>query len=124
MESQKKSRSGMLIGIGAIVLAALLLPQVMGSGTHAANKTVATDSSIEILSAPLVEGSSSLVKKILETNIKTSTPADVNIQLTTECALWTGVATVGNAVSEAVATVKIWVTVDGVIVGFTDELPG
>jgi hypothetical protein len=70
-------------------------------------------STVEIMSAGLLTGSSQQTEQLLAGRIKTSGPTDLIFRVTAECALWTNVQTVGNAQSEAEATVKVWVTVDG-----------
>ncbi len=105
----------------SLIAAALLLLPVAASqldgGSNAANKTSATGSSIEFVGPALDE-------TVLATTIKTSAPQDLIFAVTLECALWTTVATVGNDVSEARATVTVTVLFDGVAVPVSSEGPG
>jgi hypothetical protein len=96
------------IAIGAALLLAipLVAAALDDGGSNAANKTAATGSTVEILSA-------ALETTVLSTTIKTSSPQDLIFAVTLECALWTTVETVGNDVSEARATVTISVLFDG-----------
>ncbi|MFO1534208.1 MAG: hypothetical protein ABR586_00935 [Thermoplasmatota archaeon] len=93
----------------ALAASLLLIPVVWGQtdGSNAANKTAATGSTVEFLS-PLAPATT-----VLATTIKTSAPQDLIFSVTTECALWTTVATTGNDVSEARSTVQIQVYFDG-----------
>lgn len=96
--------------VAALALGLLLIPTAFGlnDGTsNAANKTAAAGSTIEFI-GPALEAT------ILATTIKTSAPQDLIFSVTLECALWTTVATVGNDVSEARATITIKVLFDGV----------
>jgi hypothetical protein len=97
-----------LAALGAAVL--LAVPLVMAGtdgASNAANKTAAAGSHVEFL-GPALEAT------VLATTIKTSAPQDLVFAVTLECALWTTVATVGNDVSEARATVNVRVLFDGV----------
>ena len=97
-----------LIVLASLVLAAPIVAAALNDGTsNAANKTSAAGSTIEFL-GPLA------AVPVLETTIKTSAPQDLIFAVTLECALWTTVATVGNDVSEARATVTVQVLFDGV----------
>jgi hypothetical protein len=98
-----------LIAVAALAVLAAPLITAAGSGpSNAANKTAAAGSTVEFLS-PLAPATT-----ILATTIKTSAPQDLILSVTAECALWTTVQTVGNDVSEARATVQVWVEFDGV----------
>lgn len=101
----------------ALALAGLAaVTNLMGpaGATHQpADKVAVAGSALEVLSAPLVEGASSTEATILSGSIKTSGPTDLIIKVTAECALWTDITVVGNDESEAVATVKVWVEIDG-----------
>jgi hypothetical protein len=90
---------------------ALVVPLVAAATngpSNAANKTAAAGSTVEFLS-PLAPATT-----ILATTIKTSAPQDLILSVTSECALWTTVATTGNDESIARATVQVWVEFDGV----------
>lgn len=78
-----------------------------------ANKVSVAASSLEVMTAPVMEGAVSEEHDLLGTEFRTSNPADLAIQVTLECALWTDVTVVGNGDSSAVAAVKVWVTLDG-----------
>lgn len=91
---------------------------------EAANKMHATGSALEIMSAPLTEGSASETVTLLSGTIKTSSPKDLIFRLTAECALWTDVTTVGNDDSQAIATVKVWVEMDGEVIPVADDDTG
>jgi hypothetical protein len=92
--------------VAATLLAVPLVVAVTTDGSNAANKTAASGSTVEVLStlAPAT---------VLATTIKTSSPQDLIFSVTSECALWTTVETVGNDVSEAQAKVTVQVFFDG-----------
>jgi len=57
-------------------------------------------------------------KVLLTSTLRNSTPTDLMIQVTSECALWTNIT---SPSSEAVASVTVWVTLDGVPVPVTSD---
>lgn len=79
-----------------------------------ANKAGIAASSLEVMSVPVVEGSTSEEVTLLATSLKTPGPGDLALQVTAECALWTDVTVVGNDESQAIATVRVWIEKDGV----------
>ena len=86
------------------------------SSSNGANKYSVSGSGVEYLGPEVIDGTGTNEADVLGTSIKTSTTTDLIIQVTMECSIWTTVATLGNDVSEATATVKVWVTVDGIVV--------
>lgn len=52
-------------------------------------------------------------RTLFGSTMRTSSPTDLLIRVTAECALWTDVVVEGNADSEAIATVKVWAELDG-----------
>jgi hypothetical protein len=101
--------------LGALAL--LAVPVVVATtdgASNAANKTSAAGSTVAFLD----EGEG---QEVLATTIKTSTTQDLIFSVTMECALWTTVTTVGNAVSEAHASVAVTVLFDGVPVPISGE---
>ena len=110
-----------IFALAAPVVGAALLPatstDTQSSGTsNGANKYSVAGSDVEYLSPEVVNGTDFTQAAVLGSSIKTSTTTDMIIQVTMECSIWTTVATLGNDVSEATATVKVWVTVDGIVV--------
>lgn len=109
------------------LIAAPLLPQALdasssGSGQHMpADKTSVAASSIEVMSVPVVDGATSETVTLLGTTMRTSTPTDLVISVTAECALWTDVKVVGNDDSSAVASVKVWIEFDGQTIAVSDD---
>lgn len=81
-----------------------------------ANKMAVSGSALAEMTVPVVEGSTSKTVTLLKGTLKTSNLTDLVISATAECALWTDVQTVGDGDSQAVATVKVWVEIDGVVV--------
>lgn len=84
--------------------------------SNGANKYSVSGSGVTYLGPEVVDGTDTNTADVLKTTIKTSTTTDLIIQVTMECSIWTTVATVGNDVSEATATVKVWVEIDGRVV--------
>jgi len=105
-------------GIVVALVAALAVTQVgseSATATHTpANKVSVSGAALEVMTTDVTEGSVSDVHTILKGKLRSSGPTDLILQVTAECALWTYVTTVGNAESEAIASVKVWVEIDGV----------
>jgi hypothetical protein len=100
-----------------LLLVALLLANLGGAATAAggpADKFAATGSSIDQLDD---------ATPILSEQMKVSSPADLVLQLTTECSIITELTTGGDAAdsSSAFGEVVIWVTVDGKSVPVADD---
>jgi hypothetical protein len=105
-------------------LVAVALPPGFGpaeASHEPADRTAASGSTLAIMEAASSDDSFSEEHTILSTELKTSNPTDLVLQLTAECALWTDVTTVGNDESEAVATVNAWIEVDGEPVPVSSE---
>jgi hypothetical protein len=84
-------------------------------GTHEpADKAAASGSSVEVL-AP-----NERVLLLSET-MRVSTPSDLILQLTAECALTTELTTVGNDTSEAAGSVRLWIEIEGTPVAVSSE---
>lgn len=109
--------------IAALALAILALSVVsvpsavdnraQAGGGQPADKLAVSGSGLDSTSAEVVDGAESRELTLMTGTIKTSTPTDLIMQVTLECALWTNVVTVGNAESEAFAQVRVWVEIDG-----------
>lgn len=109
--------------LAVIALSAPFVAAAIGAtdgASNAANKTSAGSSTVQHMSADVVDSDAGLA--VLSTTIKTSKPTDLLLQLTMECALWTEVisTTIQNhpagygPYSRAEAHVVAWVEVDGV----------
>lgn len=114
VKAQGSARKVSLAVLGLLLLALLLTWNPTGNravATHQpADKVAVAGSSIEVMSPQ------SAPVKLLEGTMKTSSPTDLIIEVTAECALWTATETVGNDSSEAFAQVKIYVTLDGKVI--------
>jgi hypothetical protein len=100
------------IGVGvALLVFVLLLVYLSGpraNATHApADKVTANGSTVEVF------GPAETVT-LLTATLKTSTTADLVLQVTAECSLVTDVTTVGNDMQSAFGQVKVWVELDGI----------
>jgi hypothetical protein len=111
-------------GFAAIlVFPAVFAPQA--EATHQpADKMAVSGSTVEFITTPLLGGAESTTVELLSGQLKTSSPTDLVLSVTLECALWTDITTIGNDESEAVARVKVWVEIDGVPVGVNGEDTG
>lgn len=84
------------------------------AATHSpADKMAVAGATLEVLRDESLLNSDPTIATILTGTMRTSSPTDLILSVTLECALWTTVATVGNDESEARATVKVWVEIDG-----------
>lgn len=98
----------------ALVLGTVAATAPLGIASHQpANKAAVSGSTLEVMETQLQEGSTSEEVTLLTAVVKTSDPQDLVHQVTLECALWTNTKVVGNDQSEAIATVQVWVEVDG-----------
>jgi len=92
------------------------------TATHQpADKMAVSGASFDVMTAPLVDGAVSEVHTLLSGVLRTSSPTDLVIHANAECALWTDVSTQGNGMSEAQASVKLWVELDGVAVPVSSD---
>lgn len=102
----------------AVALAGLVAGATMFAGaagnSQPADKMAVGGSDVVIMQTQLVEGRSSQVATLLTGTMKTSGPTDLVLSVTLECALWTDLSVVGNADSQAIASVNVWVEIDGV----------
>ena len=104
--------------LGAAVAAGVTAALVAGPGATAghepADKTSASGSTTEVLeprtSTP-----------ILSETIRTSTPSDLILGVTAECAITTELQTVGNDTANTFGEVRMYVTIDGVPVPISDD---
>lgn len=116
-EGRRSIEKALSIGMAALLVSvagyALVGPGLAQASHEPADRTAATGSTLEIMESATDDGSFSEVHTILSTELKTSSPTDLLLSFTAECALWTDVMTVGNDQSEAVATVNVWIEVDG-----------
>lgn len=107
---------GIVVGLVAAGIAGVALLGPATANHLPANKVSVSGSTVEVMSAsfsPLAGGQSSEVVSLLSGTVRSSHLIDLLISATLECALWTDITTVGNNQSQAVATVKAWVEVDG-----------
>ncbi|MBW3582643.1 MAG: hypothetical protein KY455_06035 [Euryarchaeota archaeon] len=111
-DQRPKKSSSMTVALLFLVVTGFLVQGVAGDHQPADKAGVAA-SDIEILSTPVIDGSSSEEALLLSTTLKSSNPTDLILAVDLECALWTDVTVIGNDDSQAVATVKIWITIDG-----------
>lgn len=113
-----------LLAVLAFSVAWTLAPSGAAGTDEAANRMHATGSALEVMSAPISSGSASEIVTLLTGTIKTSSPKDLVFRFTAECALWTDITTVGNDDSQAIATVKVWVEMDGNVIPVSSDDTG
>lgn len=116
------------VGLALTIIAAVAVPTF---ATHEepeeglpADRVTVAGSSLEVMTSSVSDGSTSETVEILHTQMRTSNPADLVLQVTLECALWTEVTTVGNDEQRAEATVTVWIEVDGQPVQVSDTDDG
>jgi hypothetical protein len=112
----------MLAGVAAVGLT-LLTPVAIvpeASADHMpADKIAVSASVVEVMQTQAGPGGgSSGPVTLLSATFRNSTPTDLIIQVTAECALWTDIV---SPDSEAAATVTVWVELDGVRVPVTRD---
>jgi len=86
------------------------LPAVAGATHMPADKVGVAASTVEEVSPS--------EKTILSATFRNSNPTDLMIQVTSECALWTNIA---SPEGSAAATVTVWVELDGMPVPVTND---
>lgn len=118
MSDEKVTRRGFsLLGIPLVAgaFAALAGKREAAAQTQeAANKTSAM-----IARGDLVFATPGEPVQILHEIVKTSKPTDLILAVTAECSIITDVTTVGNDDQSAMGQLRVYVTIDGVIVGPT-----
>jgi len=113
----------------AIVLAAGLTIGYMLNGSAVAGLPAdhvgVAGSTLEFMTVQTEAGQSSQAVTLLEGTMRLSNRIDLVIDVASECALWTDVKTINtdNAEdeSQAIATVEVWVEIDGVPVPVTNS---
>ena len=88
----------------------------IGQATHSpANKAWVTASSMEVLHSNVAANTTSEDTQVVlaQSRAKYSNPTDLRLSVTSECALWTNTATVGDDDAETKARVEYWLTIDG-----------
>lgn len=113
----------------AIVLAAgLMIGYALNGSAQAtlpANHVGVSASTLEFMTVQTNAGTSSAPVTLLEGTMRLSNRIDLVLDVSAECALWTDVKTVNVGTSEdtsqAIATVEVWVEVDGAPVPVTNS---
>lgn len=115
---------GVVALLVGVVAYAAVAPSNAGASHQPADRVAAAGASYEIMESATANGSFSEEHTLFSTQMRTSNPTDLVIQLTAECALWTDVTTVGNDESESFASVNVWVEIDGEPVPVSGEDDG
>lgn len=124
MQQRGSSPNSKILGVAVLVTLSLFVAGSipMANADHLpADKAVASGSALEILGTPTNEGATSEQVELLNATVRSSNTIDLLLQVTLECALWTDITVIGNDESEAIATVNIWVEIDGVPVPVSDD---
>ena len=109
-----------LVVAGGAALTLTSPPQARA--THEpADKINVSASTVEVMQTQVGLGASSQQVTLLSATFRNSTPADLIIQVTEECALWTDIV---SPESEAAAAVTVWVELDGAAVPVTRDSNG
>jgi hypothetical protein len=103
------------ISAAAVAGASFAIVAVGQAGHSPANKGWVTASSMEVLHSNVVANTTSEDTQVVlaESRAKYSNPTDLRLSVTSECALWTNTATVGDDDAETKARVEYWITIDG-----------
>ena len=117
----RSAKTRALVAAGVVVLVLMAPPE--SSATHQpADKVNVSASTVEVMQTQVGLGaSSSGPVTLLSGTFRNSTPTDLIIQVTAECALWTDIV---SPESEAAATVTVWVELDGARVPVTSDSNG
>ena len=126
---RKRTRVSVALVAGAAIVSVFALTSI-GEATHTpANKVWASASTIEFMQkdvapdgVPVSNGPGGQVV-LAVAKAKFSSPTDLRLSVTSECALWTNTATTGDDDSESKARVEVWVTIDNNVVPVS-HLPG
>lgn len=111
-------KHSLVLVVALVALAVGGLP--FAGATHSpADKVAVAGSTLEVMTAPIAEGATSERHTLLAGSLRTSSPTDLILQVTAECALLTDVTNVGNSDSQSTAQVKIWIEIDEQPVGVT-----
>lgn len=111
--SIRPKTAALLSAAAALPLTAALVVAPLGAAqaTHSpADKVVAAGSTLEVTDA------ASGPVELLSSTLKTSSPTDLMLAVTAECALWTDLTTTGNDSATAISRVEVWIEVDGEVV--------
>lgn len=119
MLRSRSNRWTMVLTAAAIGALAATLVGPATANHQPANKIAVAGSGLESMQVALVEGSTSEEISLMSSTLRSSNPTDLIFEVTAECALFTDVIirtpaeAGGTDSSEAVATVKVWVEIDG-----------
>ncbi len=109
-------RSLLTVAVTVAMISLVAIPAIVSEtvdATHKpADKMAVAGSTLEVMTSGVSDGEESKTVEILSGTMKTSGPADLIIEVTAECALWTDVTTVGNDMQHALAQVEVWVEID------------
>jgi len=103
-------RSPILTALVALLLAAAAV--IVRQQVAFAASSLPADKMTVTASSTSVQGPNS-DKPVLTAQMKTSTPADLLLQLTSECTILSQITNMGSSTQSYIAKVEIWVTVDG-----------
>jgi hypothetical protein len=123
--AKRPSKRDLSTGILIVLLAGVLVSQALQAGANhePADKVSVAGSAIQ-LTGTVATGAAPLQDvemKILDTHMRVSSPTDLILSLTSECALWTNTATVGNDDQESIARVEMYIKLDGKVVPVADD---
>ena len=111
------------VAITALIVATFYANRETASATHSpANKVWVSASKVEFMHSQANPTSAEVITErpdeivLAQGRGKFSNPTDLRLSVTTECALWTNTATIGDDDAESKARVEIWLTIDGKVV--------
>lgn len=111
------------VAITALMVALYFANRDAAQATHSpANKVWVSASKVEFMHAQIGPATNQEVVTerneviLAEARGKFSNPTDLRLSVTSECALWTNLATIGDDDAESKARVEVWITIDGKVV--------
>lgn len=105
----------------SLAIPGLMVPQA-GANHEPADKIGVSGSVVEVMQAQVgTGGGSSGAVPLLSATLRTSSPTDLMLKVTAECAINTDIILIGNSGADTRATVTIWVEIDGVPVPVTAD---
>jgi hypothetical protein len=112
--------------VAAAIVAGLVITSMGGAGANhtPANKVSVASSNLQTMETFTLDGATSNEVTLFEATLRSSGPADLLMQVTAECALVTNLVNVGNSDSRSVASVHLWIEVDGQPVVVASDGPG
>jgi hypothetical protein len=108
-----------VVGLTILALAGFWwATQGADAGPQPADKVAVAASGVQLTPVTQVGPGTSVVPELtmFATTMRVSSPSDLILSVTSECALWTNTATIGDDDQESKARVEVWIEIDGRVV--------